>query len=291
MENENISICNLCPRGCKVDRDKKIGFCESSNKVRIALYNLFMWEEPCISGTKGSGAIFFSGCSLRCCFCQNFEISNENKGKEITIEELANIFKELENMGAHNINLVNPTHYVKQIIEALKIYRPNIPIVYNTHGYETIETINLVAPYVDIFLPDLKYITPAYSLKYSSSSDYFDFTSKAIKRMIELKPNIFDENDMMKQGVIIRHLILPTMTNESIKILNYIATTYPKGTLVSLMSQYVPCYKAKLHPEINRQITKREYEKVLNVMCDLDLDGYVQDLTSATKDFIPKWNV
>ena len=279
--------CNLCPRKCNVDRNTKTGFCHQSNKVKVAKYCLFPFEEPCISGKAGSGAVFFSGCSLRCVFCQNYEISSLCQGKEIEISQLAQIFKQLESQGAENINLVNPTHFAYQIIEALKIYKPKIPIVYNTHGYEQIETLKALMPYVDVFLPDLKYMDSKISAKYSACNDYFEKTSKAIKFMREQKPDIF-ENGMQKQGLLIRHLILPLCTFDSINILHYIKENFP-NTKVSLMAQYTPYGRAKEYKEINRKITKREYQKVVDEYLSLSLDGFVQDLSSSSTAYIPKW--
>ncbi len=280
--------CNLCPRKCNIDRDFSKGCCGESNEIKIAKYSLFMFEEPCISGEKGSGAIFFSGCSLKCVFCQNYEISSLDFGKTITPNQLADIFKELENMGAENINLVNPTHFVKGIIEALKVYKPNIPIVYNTHGYENVETLKDLSKYVDIFLPDLKYIDPMLSSKYSNCSDYFEKTSKALLCMRKLKEDKF-ENGMMKQGLIVRHLILPLCTYDSTKILEWLKENLPQ-TKVSLMAQYTPYAKASEYPEINRKITKREYEKVVSKYLELNLDGYVQERESSGTVYIPKWD-
>ena len=281
-------ICSLCPRQCNVDRSKAKGFCGMGENVKIAKYCLFNFEEPLISGKNGSGAIFFCGCSLKCVFCQNYDISSKDTGKEISIKELAEIFKELELMGAENINLVNPTHYAYQIVEALKIYKPNIPIVYNTHGYEKIETLEKLMPYIDVFLPDFKYFDDSCAKKYSNCKDYVSVTQSALKFMRENKADII-ENDVMKQGVIVRHLIMPLMTEQSVNILKWIKTNLP-NTLVSLMAQYVPYGRASEFKEINRRITKREYQKVVDAYLDLNLWGYVQERESASTLFIPKWD-
>ena len=281
-------LCNTCPRGCNVDRSSQVGFCGSGAKIKIAKHCLFEYEEPCISGKGGSGAIFFSGCSLKCVYCQNYEISSLCQGKEISLNELAEIFKELENMGAENINLVNPTHYAFEIVQALKIYRPKIPIVYNTHGYEKIETLQMLLPYVDVFLTDFKYFDNALAKKYSHCANYVETAQKAIKFMCQNKPNII-QNDMMKQGVIIRHLVLPLATSDSIIILEWIKQNTP-NCLVSLMAQYTPYAEACKFKEINRKITKREYTKVLDKFLELGLDGYVQEMESATTLYIPKWD-
>lgn len=280
--------CNDCPRKCNIDRVEKKGYCKSS-KMHIAHYGKFMYEEPCISGTNGSGAIFFSGCSLRCVYCQNYEISREERGKEISQTDLVNIIKELESQKLHNINLITPTHYSNEIYLSLKQYKSTIPVVYNTHSYENIEIIQKMSEVVDIFLADLKYFDSELSKKYSNASDYFEKACKAIKTMTNLKTNII-ENGIMKQGVIIRVLILPSQTNDTLKILEYIKENF-SNAIVSLMCQYVPCGDLREFPEINRKITKREYEKVLNKLFDLNIDGYLQDLSSASKDFIPEWSM
>ena len=281
-------LCNLCPRQCNVDRSKVVGFCGQSDKVKIAKYCLFNFEEPLISGKNGSGAIFFCGCSLKCVFCQNYEISTLSKGKEISIEQLAEIFKKLEDMGAENINLVNPTHYVLQIVQALKIYKPKIPIVYNTHGYESLLALRLLNDFVDVYLPDFKYFDNYCAKKYSHCENYVEITKKAIKFMREQKQDII-ENGILKQGVIVRHLIMPLMTEQSIKILKWIKENLG-DTMVSLMAQYVPYGEASKHSEINRRITKREYDKVVNAYLDLNISGFVQDRESADTVYIPKWD-
>ena len=280
--------CNLCPRKCNADRQTGVGYCGMKNTVCIALYKLFFYEEPCITASNGSGAIFFSGCSLRCVYCQNYEISSLKNGKEISVQKLAEIFKELEEGGAENINLVNPTHYVSQIEEALKIYKPSIPIVYNSQGYESEETIKKVAKFCDIFLPDFKYFDDLVALKYSGAKDYVEVCQNALKLMRKLKQDKFDE-DKMISGVLIRHLILPLQTDDSIKILEWIKQNLP-STKVSLMSQYTPYGRANEFNQINRKITKREYDKVVNAYLNLGLDGYIQDRESASCVYIPKWD-
>lgn len=280
--------CNLCPRKCNADRKTNVGYCGMKDTVCIALYKLFFYEEPCITAIGGSGAIFFSGCSLRCVYCQNYEISSLKNGKEISVQRLAEIFKELEKSGAENINLVNPTHYVSQIEEALKIYKPSIPIVYNSHGYESEETIKKVAKFCDIFLPDFKYFDNDIALRYSGAKDYVEVCKKTLKLMRQLKQDKFN-GDKMISGVLIRHLILPLQTDDSIKILDWIKHNLP-STKVSLMSQYTPYGRANEFKEINRKITKREYDKVVNSYLNLGLDGYIQDRESANCVYIPKWD-
>lgn len=283
-------FCNLCAKKCNLERNENVGLgnCGMPTKVKIAHYELFLYEEPCISLNKGSGAIFFSGCNLNCIFCQNYDISSLKKGKFITVEELANIFKELEEMGAENINLVTPTHYSLQIVEALKLYKPKVPIIYNTNGYENVEIIEYLSEYVDVFLPDFKYFSSELSYKFSNTKDYFDVALKAIKKMRELKTDKYNDNGKILQGVIIRHMILPLCTDDSIKILNTIKKELP-NTKVSLLAQYTPYAKAKEIPAINRRITKREYDKVLKTYMELNLDGYIQELESADVSYIPKF--
>lgn len=281
--------CDLCARHCKIDRTKNFGYCRCSNNIHIAHYGKFMFEEPCISGTNGSGAIFFSGCSLRCVYCQNYEISRSECGKILTNNQLIDIIKELESKNVHNINLVTPTHYSSEIYNTLKLYKPQIPVVYNTHSYENTQCIEKMSEVVDVFLADLKYYDSSLSQKYSNAKDYFEVATKAIRKMIELKPIIY-EDDILKQGVIIRVLILPSHTNDTIKILEFIKENFA-NIPVSIMCQYTPCEDLSDYKEINRKITKREYSKVLDKIFELDLDGYCQELSSASKEFIPNWSL
>lgn len=285
-------ICDICPRKCNIDRSKTAGFCGMTSTVKLAKADVFMWEEPCISGTNGSGAVFFSGCNLRCCFCQNFQISNQNFGKEISTQRLAQIFKELEDKGVHNINLVSPSHFVNQIIEALKIYKPNIPIVYNSNGYESVETIKKLKNYVDIYLVDLKFCSSELSQRYCKANNYFEVATSAIKEMISQKPKVIVQDGIMKQGVIIRHLVMPNQTADSLKVLQWIADNVKENCLVSLMCQYTPYFNAKNFPEINRKLKPIEYKIVLTRANELGLtNGYAQDMSSATEDFIPLWDL
>ena len=257
---------------------------------KIARADLHFWEEPCISGKNGSGTIFFSGCTLRCVYCQNFEISHKGNGKIITVEELADIMRKLEQRGAHNINFVNPTHYFHIIKEALKIYKPKIPLVCNSSGYE-LES-NIKEDIFDIYLFDLKYVSGQKSLKYSGVADYFDVASKAITTAYKLKgaPKI-DSNGIMHSGVIIRHLVLPLSTNEAISVIDWFCEN-TQDAYLSIMAQYVPCGNAEKHKEINRKITKREYEKVLDYLCSKDIKNiYIQDRISSDTKFIPDFNL
>lgn len=255
--------------------------------ARIAPY---MWEEPCISGTNGSGAVFFSGCTLRCVFCQNYEISAKNKGRIITVKEIANEIKTLEEQGAHNINLVSPTPYVEAILEAFSIYKPKIPIIYNCSGYESVDTLKRLNGYIDIYLPDFKYSDDELSLKYSSAKNYVETATKAIQEMVNQTQNIvFDNNGIMQKGTIIRHLVLPNHTKNSIGVLD-ILKNIDGEFLVSLMGQYVPLGKADKYEKLNRKITQREYNKVKDYLFKTGFDGFVQDLNSASKKYVPNWN-
>lgn len=282
--------CFMCPQKCGAQRDENVGggSCGVPYTLKIAHYELFNYEEPCISLNKGSGAIFFSGCNLKCVFCQNYEISTNCAGKLISTDELIEIIKELENSGAENINLVSPTHYAIMIVEALKKYRPKVPVIYNTNGYENISTIEFVAPYVDVFLPDFKYYSCKLSKMFSGVDNYYDVALNSIKKMRELKPDIFDVNGKILQGVVIRHMILPLCTDDSIMVLKTIKNEIP-NTKVSLMAQYTPYGRAFEFKAISRKITKREYEKVLAEYNNLNLDGFVQELSSATEEYIPKF--
>ena len=282
--------CLLCPNGCNIDKTKEKGACGTDDKIRIAKYYLHPFEEPLISGTNGSGTVFFCGCSLRCVFCQNYELSRNERGKEITATFLANILKELENLGAHNINLVNPTHYSNQIIKALQIYKPSIPIVYNTHGYENIEIISKMNDYIDVYLPDIKYFSPEISLRYTGKDNYFEKASKAIEFMIKSKPIIIGEDGLIKQGVIVRHLILPQCTADSKKILDWYAPL-KDNAFINVMSQYTPFGKIDNFPELQRKITKREYNSVLDYAMSLGIEKmFYQELNSADEKYIPKWD-
>ncbi len=288
--------CNICPRNCNAIRsgeNKKYGFCGMPENPVIAKVSLHEWEEPCISGRNGSGTIFFSGCTLKCVFCQNYEISTKGYGREISVERLTEIFKELEDKNAENINLVNPTHFSKAIIEALNIYKPKIPVVYNCSGYEKVETLKKFEGLIDIYLTDLKYFDGNVSKKYSCAEDYFEVSEKAVKEMLrQQSENIFDENNMMKKGVIIRHLVLPGNLTQTEKILKWIKNSLPEGTLISLMSQYVPFGEAEKYKEINRKITRREYNKALDMLEELKLEnGFVQELSSSSKNYIPDFNL
>lgn len=282
-------ICSICPRHCNVDRSVNLGFCQSPDNFRVARAALHFWEEPCISGKEGSGTVFFSGCNLKCVFCQNNEISAENKGVEISDDKLISIFENLISQGANNINLVNPTHYAKRLAKVLGGWKSPVPIVYNSSGYEEVETLKMLDGLIDIYLPDLKYIRAEKAMRYSKAADYFEKASAALLEMRRQVEDKFD-GDIMKSGMIIRHLILPQNTNSSIAVLDFIKSNFP-NTFVSLMAQYTPCGDLSEFPEINRKITKREYEKVVNYALDNSFDKlFIQELSSADKSFIPKFD-
>lgn len=282
--------CNLCPNKCNIDRTTKKGECGVGENLRIAKFYLHPFEEPFISGEKGSGTIFFCGCSLKCVFCQNYELSRNLRGKDITVNELAKIFEHLQDMGANNINLVSPTHYVDKIISALKIFKPNIPVVYNTHGYERPQTIKTLFDYVDVFLPDLKFFSPQLSLRYTGKKDYFEVASKAVKLMAE-KPLIFDENGMMLSGTVVRHLVLPQGIIDSKKILDWFIKNLNGKVYFNLMSQYTPFGDIKNFPELNRSLTKREYDRILDYANSLGIENLLyQEMQSANEKYIPNWD-
>ena len=294
---ELLQKCEICPHKCKIDRTKnQVGRCKSKDTVKLALASIHNFEEPCISGRNGSGTVFFSNCNLSCEFCQNYEISQQGLGKEISIERLAEIFIEQQSRGADNINLVSPTSYAVQIIEAIKIAKNNglkIPIIYNTNGYENIETLKLLEGYIDIYLPDLKYAENDLAKKYSKIENYFEIATSAIKEMYrQVGENEYDENGIIKAGIIIRHLILPNHTENSKKVLKWIAENMPKNITVSVMAQYFPTYKAKEIKDINRKITKYELQKIENYLYSLDLEnGYIQEMGNNEEIYVPKWEI
>ena len=292
-----LNNCTLCPHKCGVNRlEGNKGRCKCDDKLKIALASLHMFEEPCISGENGSGTVFFSNCNLNCIYCQNYEISHLGKGKEITVEHLAEIFLKQQAKGAHNINLVTPTMYVSQIIEAIKIAKSkglNIPIVYNSNGYENVDTIKLLDGYIDVYLPDLKYYSNELCKKYSRVDNYFETATKAIKEMYsQVGKAEFDENGLIKKGVIIRHLVLPNHIQNTKNILKWISDNMPNDIYVSVMAQYFPTYKAKEDDLINRKLNKKEYNEVLNYLYSLDLEnGYIQELGEHEEEYVPDFDL
>lgn len=285
--------CEICPRNCKIDRDNLKGFCGQTNKIKISKVMFHKFEEPVISGdekSKGSGAIFFAGCNLRCVYCQNYPISHGGKGKSVSVKGLVRIFKNLEKKGANNINLVTPTHFCEQILEAFEIYKPQIPVVWNSSGYETPQMVDKIKDIVDVHLVDLKYMDNELAKRYSKAPNYVENACESIKRMRKYQPKDIIENGLMEKGVIVRHLVLPTHTKNSIECLNFIANELGKDTIVSIMSQYEPRYDAVNYPEINRKITPLEYKRVINHAIKLGLNNsYSQDLSSADSKYTPKF--
>ncbi len=294
---EKLNECRLCPHNCKVNRlEGKKGICKCGKNVKIALASLHYFEEPCISGKNGSGTIFFSNCNLNCKYCQNYKISQEGKGKEISVQKLADIFIKQQEEGANNINLVTPTSYVYHIIEALDIAKKNglkIPIIYNTNGYENVEIIELLNGYIDVYLPDLKYYSNELAKKYSGINNYFETATKAIIKMHEqVGTPVFNENGIIQRGVIIRHLVLPNHILNSKHILNWIKQNMPQDTYISVMAQYFPTYKAKEDNLLNRKLTKREYKEIENYLYSLDLEnGYIQELGEHEEEYVPNFDV
>ncbi len=289
-----MPICNACPRKCNVERnigEFSRGFCKMPYNAVLARASLHLWEEPVISGERGSGAIFFSGCNLRCVFCQNFEISHENFGKQVSKSEFIDIVKRLENQGAHTINLVNPTHFVPFIKEVFSEYKPSVPVVYNTGGYDDVESIRSLQGLIDVYLPDLKYFDSDVSKKYSNAENYFEKASKAVLEMQRQVGKSVIKDGIMQKGMIIRHLVLPKNTDQSIKILRWIKDNLPIDTYISLMSQYVPYVKTE-YKELNRRIVTAEYQKVIDEFERLGFEnGFMQERSSAQTDFIPKFDL
>ena len=295
---EGLKQCEICPHKCGINRlDGKIGRCKAKDKIKIALYSTHNFEEPCISGTKGSGTVFFSNCNLKCIFCQNYEISQKGRGKEITIEELARIFLKQQEKGVENINLVTPTSYVVQIIEAIKIARKNglrIPIVYNTNGYENVDTIKMLDGYIDVYLPDLKYVDDELGKKHSKVENYFEIATKAILEMQkQVGKTKVNENGVIKKGIIVRHLVLPGNIENSKKILKWLKENLNEENYVSVMAQYFPTYLVKEkeeYEELNRKLTKDEWRNIENFIDELDFkNGYIQELGEHEEEYVPKW--
>jgi putative pyruvate formate lyase activating enzyme len=295
--NKNIlEDCTLCPRDCHVDRSLgQIGMCRETAEVVVARAALHMWEEPCISGEKGSGTVFFSGCSLGCVYCQNHRIAKGLAGRKITTERLSDIFLELQEKGANNINLVTPSHYVPQIIEAITSAKRKglyLPIVYNSSGYEKAETIKLLWGYVDVYLPDLKYKSGEISQRYSNAADYFKYASEAIREMVkQVCEPVFNEEGIMTKGVIVRHLTLPGYLMDSKDILEYLYDTFGNKIYISIMNQYTPLSQVKAYTEINRKVTPQEYEELVDYALYLGVEnGFIQEGETAAESFIPEFN-
>lgn len=295
MTLDLLKNCKLCPRKCNVDRTKKAGFCGAGEKVRVALVSLHKWEEPCLTGENGAGTVFFAHCNLKCVYCQNFKISSEGYGEEISIERLAEIFLEQQRRGAANIELVTPTHYVPQICNALDIAKLNglkIPVVYNTNSYETVSTLDLLKNRVDIFLPDLKYFDNEIAKDFSNAPNYFNVATAAIRKMFELVgENKFDSAGMMTRGVIVRHLVLPNYRRDSMKILDWLYQNFGDKIFISLMNQYTPLFRAGEFKKINRRLTTFEYDAVTNYAVDIGIKNcYIQIGKTADEKFVPNFD-
>lgn len=294
-----MNKCTLCPRGCGADRiEGKTGFCGETNTVRASRAALHFWEEPCISGNSGSGTVFFTGCTLRCVFCQNHSISNGSVGKEISIERLSEIFLELQSQKANNINLVTPTHFVPQIIKALDIAREkglHLPIVYNTSGYETVETLKKLKGYVDVYLPDFKYLDSRHAKKYSMAEDYPEIAKAAIEEMVrQTGPVRFDENGMIKKGVIVRLLLLPGCLNDAKNVVKYLFETYGNQIYMSLMSQYTPLdsLDKERYPELNQKVSQKAYDWLVDYALELGVEqAFIQEGDVAEESFIPPFTL
>ncbi len=292
----NLKKCHICPKNCGVDRTKNNGFCGANIYPKVALVSVHNFEEPCISGTKGSGTVFFSGCNLKCVFCQNYEISQLNLGKEVTPNNLANIFLKQQQKGVHNINVVSAGHFILQLKEALVIAKEkglSIPVVYNSSGYERAEAIKILNGLVDVYLPDIKYFSSEISLNYSNAADYFNYASKAVIEMYnQCGKNVFDNNGLIKRGVIIRHLVLPNCRKDSFKVLEFIKNTFGDNVYVSILRQYTPMYKAKNIKELNRRVTTFEYQSVVDYFFDIGLkNGYMQSADSAKDIYTPDFDL
>lgn len=289
-------LCNLCPRECNVDRGlSKMGFCKVPNHIKVARAELHFWEEPCISGDEGSGTVFFSGCNLRCVYCQNRKIAEGVYGKEITVDRLAAIFLELQEKGANNINLVTPSHYILQIVKALKQAKEKglkVPVVYNSSAYEKVEALKLLEGYVDVYLPDFKYMDSHLSGKYSKAEDYSYVAKQAIREMVrQVGLPKFDDRDMLKKGVVVRHLVLPGYVEDSKEIIKYLYDTYGNDIFISILSQFTPLEGLEKYPEINRKLTEEEYEEVVNYAIEIGVEnGFIQEGDVAEESFIPNFD-
>ena len=296
-EKESYESCVLCPRECKVNRwNKELGYCRRTSQLYVGRAGLHMWEEPCISGKHpGSGAVFYAGCKFGCVFCQNINISRGDGGVGITVKRLAQIFLELQKSGAANLNLVTPTHYAPSIVKAIQMAKEmgcDLPVIYNSSGYEKVSTLRLMEGSVDVYLPDLKYMSDELAKKYSFAPDYPEVCKKAICEMKRQQPNDVIENGIMKKGLIVRHLVLPTLTKDSEQIIDWVYENLSNKTYFSLMSQYVPCGNAKNFPEINRRVLPLEYKILVNKLISLDfVNAFVQDFSSANNCFTPNFEI
>jgi len=292
---KELDSCKICPRNCGINRNKdELGFCGAGNKIKIARYSLHYWEEPCLSGENGSGTIFFSHCNLKCIYCQNYEISTKNCGKEISIDRFVEICLELQSIGALNINLVTPTHFIPLIKEGLIIAKEkglSIPIVYNSSGYENVEALKLLDGLIDIYLPDFKYFDDNLAINFSNVKNYFNTAVLAIDEMYrQVGSPIFDK-DIMIKGIIVRHLLLPGHNDDSKKIIKYLYDKYKNKIFISLMNQYTPVRKIDNYNELNCIVTDNEYDDLINYACDLGItNAFIQEGETQKESFIPDFN-
>ena len=288
--DELIKNCKLCPVECGADRTKTVGAC-GVDGLRIAKYYLHPFEEPCISFKNGSGTIFFAGCNLRCAFCQNYEVSRAKRGKVITPSQLADIFKELEDRGAENVSLVTPSHLTSYLVQAFEIYKPKIPVVYNTSSYEKVDTLKRIDPYIDIYLPDMKFYSPALSKRYLGKENYFDIASEAAQFMANAKETVFSSEGKMLSGCIVRHLVMPLCGSDTKSIIKWFSRELPQNTYLSLMSQYTPFGDIEGFPELSRPVTAREYNTAVQTAFDLGIKNlFLQERDSSGKRYIPSWD-
>jgi putative pyruvate formate lyase activating enzyme len=288
--------CNICPRNCNVNRYENAGFCKSGVNIKVSKVFVHMWEEPCISGERGSGTVFFSNCNLKCIYCQNYKISSEGFGKEISALRLSEIFIELQNKNVHNINLVTPTHYMPMIREALKMSKSSglkIPVIYNSSGYENVDSLKTMEGLIDVYLPDIKYYNSKYSIKYSKAPDYFKFASEAVLEMYrQTGAPVFDASGIITRGTMIRHLMLPGLLFDSKKIVDWVINNLPEGVYLNLMSQYTPMNKANEFPELNHKINSAHYESLVNYAVEHGLvNGFIQEYNSADEEYVPDFNL
>lgn len=293
--NKLLSDCTLCPRNCHADRNSSAkGYCGQGGEITLARAALHMWEEPCISGESGSGTVFFTGCGVRCVFCQNHDIAVMNRGIQIDTDRLVQIFFELADKGANSINLVTPTHFVPHIIDAVLSARKKgftLPIVYNTSGYEKAETLKMLDSVIDIYLPDFKYMNPILAKKYSNAPDYADFAKTAIAEMVRSQPNpVFNTDGIMQKGVIVRHLVLPGQVDDSKRIIEYLHREYGNSIYISIMNQYTPMPNVSAFPELMRTVTADEYSEVVDFAVDIGVEnGFIQEGAAADESFIPNF--
>jgi putative pyruvate formate lyase activating enzyme len=285
-----LENCKLCPVACGADRTQKSGACGVAS-LRVAKYYLHPFEEPCISFQKGSGTIFFAGCNLRCPYCQNMPVSRAERGKAITPNELADIFKYLEGEGADNISLVTPSHLIPYLVRAFRIYKPKIPVVYNSSGYDDLTALSYIDEYVDIYLPDMKFYSPSLSKRYLGKEDYFDIACEAVSFMAKAKKTVITEEGKMLSGCIVRHLVMPLCVNDSKTIIKWFAKELPSTTYLSLMSQYTPFGNIEGLPELSRPVTAREYDTAVQAAFDLGIKNlFLQERNSSGKAYIPSWD-